>query len=103
MKRRQFITFLAWPNAGWPQDLLVQHSDWVHLIVALSGMAYMLSSHSSLSQELGKEIASQNRFSTMPVEPATRSRKATIGKALTCTRLSEGKPDRCRTTTIPAQ
>jgi len=52
MKRRQFITFLAWPNAGWPQDLLVQHSDWVHLIVALSGMAYMLSSPSSLSQEL---------------------------------------------------
>src|SRR3981081_2199868 len=61
MKRRQFITFLAWPNAGWPQDLLVQHSDWVHLIVALSGMAYMLSSHSSLSQELGKEIASQQQ------------------------------------------
>ena len=51
MKRRQFITFLAWPNAGWPQDLRVQHSDWVHLIVTLSGMAYMLSSPSSLSQE----------------------------------------------------
>ncbi len=54
MKRQRFITFLAWPNAGWPQDLRGQHSDWGHLIVALSGMAYMLSFHSSLSQELGK-------------------------------------------------
>jgi cytochrome c len=64
MKRRQFITFLAWPKAGWPQHLHVQHSDWVHLIVTLSGMAYMLSSHSSLSQELasqGKETASEQQ------------------------------------------
>ena len=52
MKRRQLITFLAWPNPDWPQDLRAQHSGWVHLIVTLSGMAYMLSSHSSLSQEL---------------------------------------------------
>ena len=52
MRRRQFITPLARPNSGWPQDVRVQHSDWVHLIVTLSGMAYMLSSPSSLSQEL---------------------------------------------------
>jgi cytochrome c len=64
MKRRQFITFFAWPNAGGPQNLSVQHCDWVHLIVTLSGMAYMLSSHSSLSQELvsqGKEAASEQQ------------------------------------------
>jgi cytochrome c len=61
MTRRQFITFLAWPNAGRPQDLRGQHSDWVLLIVALSGMAYMLSSQSSLSQELGKDVASEQQ------------------------------------------
>jgi cytochrome c len=64
MKLRQFITFLAWPNAGGPQDLRVQHSDWVRLIVTLSGMAYMLSSHSSLSEELvskAKEAASEQQ------------------------------------------
>jgi hypothetical protein len=65
MKRRQFIRFLAWPIAGWPQDLCVQHSGWVHLIVTLSGMAYMLlSSHSSLSQELvsqAKEASSEQQ------------------------------------------
>ena len=62
MKRRQFITFLTRPNAGWPQDLQVQHRYWVPLIVALSGMACVLSSRSSLSQELvsqGKEAASE--------------------------------------------
>jgi cytochrome c len=62
MKRRQFIAFLAWPNACWPQDL--RRSDWVHLIVTLSGMAYMLSSHSSQSQQLvsqGKEAASEQQ------------------------------------------
>ena len=51
MKRRQLITFLAWPKPGWPQDLRAQHSRLVHPIVTLSGMAYMLSSPSSLSQE----------------------------------------------------
>jgi cytochrome c len=64
MKRRQFITFLALPNAGWPQDLPVQRSDWVHLIVTLIGMAYLLSSNSSLSQELvsqGKDAASEQQ------------------------------------------
>src|SRR5216684_5658475 len=61
MKRQRFITFLAWPNAGWPQDLRGQHSDWGHLIVALSGMAYMLSFHASFSQELGKEVASEQQ------------------------------------------
>jgi cytochrome c len=64
MKRPQFMTFLAWPNAGWPQDLRVPHGDWVRLIMTLSGMAYMLSPHSSLSQELvsqGKEAASEQQ------------------------------------------
>jgi len=64
MKRRQFITFLGWPSAGWPQDLRVQHGHWVHLIVMLSAMTYMLSSHSSLSQELAsqaKEAASDQQ------------------------------------------
>src|SRR3984957_18192141 len=50
MRRRQFITFLPGPNSGWPQDVRVQHSRWMH-IARLSGMAYMLSSPSSLSQE----------------------------------------------------
>jgi cytochrome c len=64
MKRRQFITSLTRPDAGWPQDLRVQHRYWVPLIVALSGMACGLSSHSSLSQELasqGKEAASEQQ------------------------------------------
>ena len=61
MKRRQFITFLTRPNAGWPQDLRVQHRYWVPLIVALSGMACVLSSHSSLSQEPVKEAASEQQ------------------------------------------
>jgi cytochrome c len=52
MRRRQFITLLARPKSGWPQDVRVQHIDSVHLIVTLSAMAYMLSSPSSLSQEL---------------------------------------------------
>ena len=64
MKRREFITLLARPMSGWPQHVLVQHSDWAHLIVTLSGMACMLSSPSSLSQELvsqGKEAASEQQ------------------------------------------
>ena len=64
MRRREFITLLARPMSGWPQHVLVQHSDWAHLIVTLSGMACMLSSPSSLSQELvsqGKEAASEQQ------------------------------------------
>ena len=64
MKWREFITLLARPMSGWPQHVLVQHSDWAHLIVTLSGMACMLSSPSSLSQELvsqGKEAASEQQ------------------------------------------
>jgi cytochrome c len=62
MKRRQFITFIAWPKAGWPQGLRVRHRDWVRLIVTLS--ACILSSHSALSQEPashGKEAASEQQ------------------------------------------
>lgn len=61
---RQRLTFLASLNADWPRDLRGQHSDWLHLIVMLSGMAYMLSSHSSISQELAsqdKEAASEQQ------------------------------------------
>ena len=64
MKRRQFIMFIARPKAGWPQGLRVQHRDWVRLIVMVSAMAYMLASHSALSQELasrGKEAASEQQ------------------------------------------
>ena len=61
MKWRQFITFLAGRSASWQQDLRGQHSDWMNLIAALSGVACMLSSHSSLSQELGKEVASEQQ------------------------------------------
>lgn len=52
MRRRQLITFLVRPNSGWPQDLGVRHNEWVRLLLALSGMTYMLSSPSALSQEL---------------------------------------------------
>ena len=64
MKRRQFITFIAWRNAGCPQDLRGRHRDWVRLIAALSAMAYMLASHSALSQQpasQGKEAASEQQ------------------------------------------
>jgi cytochrome c len=62
MKRRQFITFIAWPKAGWPQGLRVRHRDWVRLIVTLS--ACILSSHSALSQQQasqGKDAASEQQ------------------------------------------
>src|SRR6266516_5223813 len=52
MRRRQFITLLAGSTSRWPQDVRVRYTDWVHLILTLSAMAYMLSSPSSLSQEL---------------------------------------------------
>jgi len=64
MRRRQFATVLARLKSGWPQGVRVQHSDWVHLIATLSGMACMLSSPSSLSQELvpqGTEAASEQQ------------------------------------------
>jgi cytochrome c len=62
MKRGQFITSFTWPNIGWPQYARVRHRDWVRLIAALSGMACVLSSHSSLSQEpQGKETAAEQQ------------------------------------------
>jgi cytochrome c len=62
MKQRQFITFLAWPTAGWPQHLRVRHRDWIYLLATLSGMACMLSSHSVLSQDSqGKEATSEQQ------------------------------------------
>jgi cytochrome c len=50
MKLSQFLTVLAWPKFGWPQDARVQHIDWARPLVALSGMVYMLVS-SSYGQE----------------------------------------------------
>jgi cytochrome c len=79
MKRRQLITFLAWPNPGWPQDLRAQHSGWVHLIVTLSGMAYMLSSHSSLSQE-----------SVSQAKDATSEQQVFNNACRTCHTIKEG-------------
>jgi cytochrome c len=79
MKRRQFITFLAWPNPDWPQDLRTQHSGWVHLIVTLSGMAYMLSSHSSLSQE-----------SVSQAKEATSEQQVFNNACRTCHTIKEG-------------
>jgi cytochrome c len=61
MRQRQVITLLARPNSGWPRYARVRPSAWVHLIVTLSAMVYILSSSSSLAQELvsqGKDVAS---------------------------------------------
>jgi len=44
------FTLLARPKSSWRQDTRRQRRDRVHLIVALSGMAYMLSSPSALPQ-----------------------------------------------------
>jgi hypothetical protein len=57
MRRRQFITLLARSNSGWLQYARVQRSDCGYLIVALTGMVYMLSFSSSLSQELTSQGA----------------------------------------------
>jgi cytochrome c len=64
MKRRQFIMRFARSNSGPLQDLCPQHRDWVRLVMTLSGIAYMLSSPSSLSRELvsqGTEAASEQQ------------------------------------------
>jgi cytochrome c len=64
MMRRQFITLLVRPNSGRPQYARVQHRDWVHRLVTLSGIVYMLSLSCSLSQELmsqGIEAASEQQ------------------------------------------
>jgi cytochrome c len=52
MRWPPFVALLARPKSGWPQDARVRRRDWVRLIVALSGMACLLSSPSSRSQEL---------------------------------------------------
>jgi cytochrome c len=59
--KRQSITVLPCPNGGWPQDLCVRHRSSVYLIAALIGLACMLSPHSALSQDLGKEVASEQQ------------------------------------------
>ena len=79
MRRRQFITFLPGPNSRWPQDVRVQHSRWMHLIATLSGMAYMLSSHSSLSQE-----------SVSQAKEATSEQQVFNNACRTCHTIKEG-------------
>jgi cytochrome c len=62
MKQRRFITFFAWPTAGWPQHARGRRRDWVGLLATLSGMACMLSSHSALCQDSqGKEATSEQQ------------------------------------------
>src|ERR1700682_4028781 len=59
MRECQFIRRLTRPNTSYRQDVRVQHRGRVHLIVALSAMAYMLSSPSALPQvSQGTEAAS---------------------------------------------
>jgi cytochrome c len=62
MRRCQFITLLARPKSSPRQDLRGSHRDRVLLIVALSGMAYMLSSPSALPQaSQGTEATSEQQ------------------------------------------
>ena len=49
--QRRFIRFLARGPAGWPQ----RRCDRLSVTVTLSAMAYLLSSHSALSQEAASE------------------------------------------------
>jgi cytochrome c len=50
MRRRQFMTLLALPKFGWLQHAGEKYIEWVRLLVALSGMTYILLS-SSYGQE----------------------------------------------------
>ena len=50
MRRYQFITLFARPKSSCRQDIRGQRRDRVRLILALSGMAYMLSSPAALPQ-----------------------------------------------------
>ena len=50
MRRRQFMTLLALPKFGWLQHACEKYIEWVRLLVALSGMTYILLS-SSYGQE----------------------------------------------------
>ena len=56
MRRHRFITILARPRSSYGQDKGGQRPDRVRLILALSGIAYMLSSPAAVSQ--GTEGAS---------------------------------------------
>ena len=50
MRRHRFITLLTRPTSSCGQGIRRQRRDRIYLIVALSGMAYMLSSPSALPQ-----------------------------------------------------
>ena len=59
MRRRQFISLLARQKSSWRQNVRLQHRV---LIVALSAMAYMLSSPTALPQvSQGSEAASEQQ------------------------------------------
>jgi cytochrome c len=59
MRRSQTIALLARPKSSCRQEAAARHGHRVHLIVALSGMAYMLSSLSAMPQ--GTEPASEQQ------------------------------------------
>lgn len=62
MKWYPFITLLARPASSCRKDIRRQRRNRVHLIVALGGMAFMLSSSSALPQvSQGPEAASEQQ------------------------------------------
>src|SRR3954454_3324681 len=62
MRRRQFIAHFARPTSSCRQDVRARHRDRVFLIIAVSGMAYMLSSPSALPQtSQGTEAAAEQQ------------------------------------------
>jgi len=62
MSRRQFTPLFARPTFSWRPDVRVQYRNRMYLIVALSGLAYMLSSPSALPQvSQGMEAASEQQ------------------------------------------
>jgi hypothetical protein len=80
MRRRQFMTLLALPKFGWLQHAGEKYIEWVRALVALSGMTYILLSSSYGQESVQRVDARQDSArSTMPVGPAIRPRRATIG------------------------
>ncbi|XSC47989.1 Spy/CpxP family protein refolding chaperone [Bradyrhizobium sp. RDT10] len=71
MKQWHFTTLLARPTSG-RRDVPVRRRGRAFLIMAVSGMTYMLSQPSALPQaSQGTEESQDNKRSTMPVERAT--------------------------------
>ena len=62
MSRRQFTTLFVPPTFSCRPDVRVRHRNRVYLIMALSGLAYVLSSPSALPQaSQGMEAASEQQ------------------------------------------